>query len=64
MELIKSIKKIFQCTVLIIEHHMDLVMGVCDDLMVLNFGSKLAEGSPAVVRNDARVIDAYLGEED
>ena len=63
MDLIKHIKRLFECTVLIIEHHMDLVMGICDDIMVLNFGSKLAEGSPAVIQGDARVVDAYLGEE-
>jgi ABC-type branched-subunit amino acid transport system ATPase component len=48
--------------VLVIEHHMELIMEVCDRIVVLNFGSKIAEGSPAEIRSDRAVIDAYLGE--
>lgn len=48
--------------VLIIEHHMALIMSLCDRIVVLNFGSKIAEGSPAEIRSSPAVIDAYLGE--
>ena len=49
-------------SVLVIEHHMALIMEVCDRIVVLNFGSKIAEGTPDHIRNNKAVIDAYLGE--
>lgn len=49
-------------SVLVIEHHMALIMEVCDRIVVLNFGSKIAEGTPEEIRNTQAVIDAYLGE--
>jgi branched-chain amino acid transport system permease protein len=47
--------------VLLVEHDMDFVMGLTDRLVVMDFGEKLAEGVPAAIQADARVLEAYLG---
>lgn len=59
--LIKKIRDL-GTSVLVIEHHMALIMDVCDRIVVLNFGQKIAEGTPEDIRNNPDVIDAYLGE--
>ncbi len=61
-EIIRRIQK-EGITVLLVEHHMDLVMAVSDEIVVLNYGTKICEGKPEEVKNDRTVINAYLGEE-
>lgn len=62
MDTIELVRKKFQVTILLIEHDMKLVAGICEYLYVLNFGTELANGRPEDVLNDSRVITAYLGE--
>ena len=62
METIELIRKEFKVTILLIEHDMKLVSGICEYLYVLNFGTELAHGTPAEVLNVPKVVKAYLGE--
>ncbi len=63
MNLIAEIRDKFNLTVFIIDHHMELIMGVCERMMVLNFGCKLAEGTPMEIQGNPKVVEAYLGVE-
>ena len=61
IELLKKIKEDYSLTIVIIDHHMDVIMGLCNKIAVLNFGQKIAFGSPMEIQNNSSVVEAYLG---
>ena len=61
MEMIRSIRQKFGLTILLIEHDMKVIMGVCERIVVLDYGKTIARGTPEEIRRNPAVIEAYLG---
>ncbi len=62
--LVRRLAKDWGMAILLVEHDMSFVMSVCDEIVVLDFGQKIAEGAPDVIRRDPKVVAAYLGEDE
>ena len=64
MENIRRIRDTFQIAVMLIEHDMNLVMGICEGIVVVNYGRIIAKGNPDEIRSNPAVIEAYLGQQE
>ena len=62
VELIRQIHERMKLTIILIEHHMDVVMSLCQRIVVLNFGKRIAEGAPDEIQSNPLVLEAYLGQ--